>query len=253
VLTPWTKIHVVVGIPSRRGLQPETREAVAEIGKRLEERGASAVLKVVNAGATCGCARGLTFAAFLDEPNATHLLSLDDDLVVSGDAIVKLVELEASFAGIAYRFRQDAEAWTCQVTREECLQEPDERGSIQVSRLGGGLILYKREVAQELAERFGFFTYRGVRGLRATLETVTEDGRYLTEDYALCDKWRSIGGQIRLLLDATTAHIDPNGTKYAGNFGLFFHRYRKLWAEAAALAQPGAMFVPLQPGTQAAP
>jgi hypothetical protein len=95
--------------------------------------------------------------------------------------------------------------------------EADDDGFAPVRAIGSAALLISREALVRIAES-GLVAHAH-SGMYAADQHedgwtffdpfVDEDGHYLSEDYALCHRWRTLGGQVWADLETTTRHIGP--------------------------------------------
>lgn len=137
--------------------------------------------------------------AFL-ESDATHLLSVDSDIAWRVDALDALLALEVDFAFGQYRQKT--------VERRLCQSGPIEVTSERAEweRCGAGFLLLTRAAVAQLTRRAEldgevYVDTDGVRraNLHGTPSYVDrDDGTRVAEgeDFALCRRWRALGGRI---------------------------------------------------------
>ena len=92
---------------------------------------------------------------------------------------------------------------------------------VRVAEAGTGLMLIRRSVFAKMAEAFPENAYvsdhsadvlNGVeKKMFAYFRTGIFEGRYLSEDYYFCHKWREIGGDVWLFPWALTTHYGTYG------------------------------------------
>jgi glycosyltransferase involved in cell wall biosynthesis len=107
---------------------------------------------------------------------------------------------------------------------------------VRVSEAGTGMMLIKRSVFKKMEEAFPENAYvsdhsrdvlSGVeKKMFAYFRTGIFDGRYLSEDYYFCHKWREIGGDIWLFPWAITTHYGTYG--FQGSVGHLINTLRKV-------------------------
>lgn len=107
---------------------------------------------------------------------------------------------------------------------------------VRVAEAGTGLMLIKRSVFEKMAEAFPENAYvsdhsrdiaNGVeKKMFAYFRTGIFDGRYLSEDYYFCHKWREIGGDVWLFPWALTTHYGTYG--FQGSVGHLINTLRKI-------------------------
>ena len=219
----WSKVHLLIGIPSKRGIMPECVQALFDIRSAVQKRGGLCDFTSTRAPLMC-MARGVVMLSAIFHAEVTHFLSLDDDLSISGADVCRLIEADYDVVGAAYRIKYSDKRlqFVALFSPEQVDQEP-ERGTLAMQRIGGGLILYKRAALEKLRDAYGIFVWGGIHGLNTPIEYTDEEGVFLTEDYATCDRWRRLGGEVRLLLDCNVSHVNGDGENFIGN-------YKDIWA-----------------------
>jgi hypothetical protein len=188
-------------------------------------------------------ARSVVAARFLDTPNATHLLFADADIAFQPEQMLRLLRADKDFAAAFYPLKQiDWAAIPGRVVGGEPLEaaglsyvgslcEGDElqvEGDFATARYAGtGFQLIKRNVFERLIAAYPetqFLKVDTLPGLMpksdhlyalfdCTIDSVT--GSYLSEDYAFCQRWRTIGGTIWLDLKSRLTHVGPQS--FAGH------------------------------------
>ena len=157
-------------------------------------------------------ARNECVARFLGS-QATHLLFIDADIGFKPESALRLLESGFSVVAGAYplkcdelRFPVDYEALG-PVHNGFCKAPAVTTGFMCVARAVFETIRVDRPdlryVTDDGQERFAFF------------DSAIVDGRYLSEDYAFCRLWESVGGEVYL---DTTPHLVHHGRKaYSGS------------------------------------
>lgn len=166
----------------------------------------------------------------------SHLLMLDADVVVSPEAVERLVRSGHDVAGCVVPLR--SVNWKRvreflnerpEATEEELRAISAEYavnfdkgqnsidGFIPVQSIGSAVMLISRNALVQMSE--SDTVQYAKRGLHAAdLKSdgwtffdpfVDAQGTYLSEDYAFCDRWRSQGGKVWADLRSTTRHIGP--------------------------------------------
>lgn len=111
---------------------------------------------------------------------------------------------------------------------------------VRVAEAGTGLMLIKRSVFEKMAKALPENAYvsdhsrdlrTGVeKKMHAYFRTGIFDGRYLSEDYYFCHKWREIGGDVWLFPWALTTHYGTYG--FQGSVGHLVNTLRKIEEKA---------------------
>ena len=144
-------------------------------------------------------ARNSCAAKFL-AGDATHLMFVDADIQFRAEDIVKLVSHDKDIVGGIYPQKTLPPKMVVN-TLKNGKREGD---LIEVGTLGTGFMLVKRIVFEAMIEE-GAQKYTDAIGLSSVENdnqydffncTIDSNGRYLTEDWSFCRRWRQLGGQI---------------------------------------------------------
>ncbi len=191
-------------------------------------------------------ARALLAARFLDNPDATHLLFVDGDIAFDAAQFERLFALDQDFAGAMYpakridwpqlvrRMAEGEPAPTAGLQYVGALCTGDAlrtRGGFATARYAGtGFLLLKRTVLERLIAAHPELAFCGIHGTpEFDVDTKNrfalfdpmidpETGMYLSEDFAFCQRWRALGGEIWLDLHSALTH---GGTAdFVGNTAL---------------------------------
>jgi hypothetical protein len=159
-------------------------------------------------------ARARLFGTFYRSDH-THFLSIDDDIGWYWGDVVQMLMFKREFiaaAGpkkippprpleFAMTLRKD------DGTVMPLHQEPD-TGLMRVSRVGGAFVMIQRSVAQEMTSEHPELKFQMDDGTTewALYTPMVVNGVYLSEDYAFCQRWQKIGGDIFVLPNARLKH-----------------------------------------------
>jgi len=144
-------------------------------------------------------ARNSCAAKFL-AGDATHLMFVDADIQFRPEDIVKLVAHDKDIVGGIYPQKTLPSKMVVN-TLENGKREGD---LVEVGTLGTGFMLIKRGVFERMIAA-GTQKYTDAIGLEESANnyqydffncTIDSQGRYLTEDWSFCRKWRELGGTI---------------------------------------------------------
>jgi hypothetical protein len=178
--------------------------------------------------------RSVLVSRFLDNPRATHLMFVDADIAFEPNQFLRLLRLGKDFAAGAYPLKQID--WLA-IPRRAVIGEPLAAAGLsyvgqicegdQLRREGGfatakyagtGFQLIRRAVFERLIGAHPELKFRAVHtltnetpnsnNLYALFECTIdpETGVYLSEDYAFCQRWRALGGEIWLDLQSKLTH-----------------------------------------------
>jgi len=175
-------------------------------------------------------------SAVVRNPDITHLLMLDADVVVAPDGVERLVRAGHDVCGAVVALRQigwqrvrehldecpDATAEDLRsIANEYAVQMlPGQRrvdGFVPVRFIGSAAMLISRAALVVLSDTDQVERVEnglpGPDGLDSGWTffdpIVDEAGTYLSEDYAFCERWRLSGGTIWADLQTPTRHIGP--------------------------------------------
>ena len=177
-------------------------------------------------------------AAFLDDAKSTHLLFIDADIVFDPGAVFRLLDFGRPLVAGIY----PAKLIQWDVVREKAKQgvEPLEAASLRYVYMletadkaavvdgfararwaGTGFMMIERGALERLAEAHPELAYSGVHSIPDHLKGTKnrfalfdplidpESRVYLSEDYAFCQRWRGLGGEVWIDLTSRLTHIGP--------------------------------------------
>lgn len=147
--------------------------------------------------------------------DCTHLFFIDADIAFETTDVLRLIESGKSVAGAAYPKKAVGAGFNVNPLDDDLAsgQSEAEDGWLEVQEIATGFMCIERSVLVRMAEaypelllvsdmddsgepQFGFFIPFIEPGRR----------RYLSEDYAFCQRWRAIGGRIDCYGPAWFAH-----------------------------------------------
>ena len=144
-------------------------------------------------------ARNSCAAKFLSG-DCTHLMFVDADIQFKPQDIVKLINHDKDIVGGVYPQKTLPPKMVVNT-----LNNGEQQGDlIEVGTLGTGFMLIKRSVFEKMIEA-GATPYVDAIGLSPKENanqydffqcTIDSNGRYLTEDWSFCRRWRQLGGKI---------------------------------------------------------
>ncbi len=186
-------------------------------------------------------ARSTLVAAFMDHPQATHLLFVDADIVFSPEQFHRMLAFDKDFVAGLYPLKTiDWEAVPARVVGGEALNgaglsyvgtllDPEHRkvedGFATAQYAGTGFQLIKRVVFEKLIAAHPELRFNAIHALAREAPKSQnlyalfdcfidpDSGVYLSEDYAFCQRWRALGGDIWLDLKSKLTHVGPDHFK----------------------------------------
>lgn len=171
------------------------------------------------------------------DPSFTHLLMLDADVVVPADGLERIVRSGYDFVGCSVALRnvnwdraKELSAGRAFVPVEHLRlvateyavwfdedSDMNEEGFAPVRAIGSAVMLISRDALVQISQ--SDLVQHAVNGMAAADQRhdgwtffdpiVDENGNYLSEDYALCHRWRALGGQVWADLQTPTRHVGP--------------------------------------------
>ena len=155
-------------------------------------------------------ARNSCAAKFLTG-DATHLMFVDADIQFRAEDIVKLVAHNKDIVGGIYPQKTLPPKMVVN-TLDNGKREGD---LVEVGTMGTGFMMIKRVVFEEMIDQ-GAHKYTDAIGPSNEENsnqydffncTIDSQGRYLTEDWSFCRRWRELGGQIWADTTIALAHV----------------------------------------------
>ena len=159
-------------------------------------------------------------AKFLFNQTATHLMFIDADLGFDAESILRLLCANQDIVGGVYPMKRIPIRYVINTVPNPIMQGD----LVEVSTLGTGFMLIRREVIEKMIAAHPELKYRDNIGIGQQYEPlmyglfdtmIDPDGNYLSEDWTFCYLWRMMGGKVfadsGIKLDHTGYH------KYAGD------------------------------------
>jgi hypothetical protein len=203
--------------------------------RACDRRGVGLEVALHGSDALITRARSILATQFLEAADHTHLLFVDADIGFSPEQIFRLLESGRDLVGGVYPLKRIN--WE-RVRRAAAAGAPDlqavstdfvistlppsekgrlEDGFMQVSAVGTGLMMISRRVLETIRnanpQLRARFPEAEARIAEAVLyfETMIEpdSGRYLSEDFAFCRRWRDCGGEVWADLTGRLSHMGP--------------------------------------------
>jgi hypothetical protein len=145
-------------------------------------------------------AKNTLVSKFLEQPDSTHLMFIDGEIAWEPWHLMVLLNRKVDVIGGLYPTKTIPIRWV--VNTFEGAEEGED-GLHEVSRVGSGFMLVKREVFDTLSKHPSVVQYKneGEVGteqpvLRTYFESGVKNELYVNDDWNFCDNWRSMGGKI---------------------------------------------------------
>ena len=233
-LSPY---YLLIGTPSADGKPDDDYARSLSLTKELIERhGGKCDSFKTRHISDISLARAKLLAFFLKHEKATHLLMIDQDQAWPPEEVAYMLLLNRHFLAAVsckkvlppeYAFNMHGDDGRLVPMYHEL-----ETNVASIPYVGGAFIMITRECAEKLVMSYPELEYITPED---TVECaifdpviLTENGqkRRLSDDYALCYRWRKIGGKVEVKLDVRLAHI---GT----------HRFEGSLVEHLTKTEPG--------------
>jgi len=226
------KQKVCFAIPTITGdMRCETMISIMEAVIMCRELGIDTDVLVLANCPVLPVARNTLVAMFLADPDATDLFFIDYDVKFNAEAVIQLLRRPEEIIAGAYRVKvDDSTTWAVEIHHENgvpCGKVDGDEVLIRADFLATGFMRIKRGVFPKLQAAYPELRYRenviktenrkieeaydyfamGVDGVR---------GRYTTEDFSFCQRWRDIGGELWVYPNIDFDHIGKKA--YKGNY-----------------------------------
>ena len=231
-------MRVAFAIPTITGdIRCETAKNLIEAVLACHAAGIETDLLILANCPVLPVARNTLVAMFMADPDATDLFFLDYDVGFDPLAVVKLLQRPEEIIAGAYRVKVDDRTDFSVVPMSsegqfvgKVLSSDPPLAILKAEFLATGFMRIKRTVFEQMAEKYPELKYQEsvVKTLNRKIEEAYDffgmgidhtRGRYTTEDYMFCKRWRDIGGELWIYPDI---HFDHIGRKaYSGNFHEF--------------------------------
>ena len=145
-------------------------------------------------------ARNTLTAKFLNNTDSTHLMFIDADIGWEPWHLLVMLNADKDVIGGLYPMKSIPIKWCV-----NGFEGAKEDGPLQeVSKTGTGFLLIKRHVFEKLKSHPHVIPFNNDIGLDPALDvnmktyfdTGVRENRYYSEDWAFCENWRDLGGEV---------------------------------------------------------
>lgn len=170
----------------------------------LLQHGIDLIPMVVNGQALIQLARnemlGVAYEGFDD------IVFVDADVAVTPEDLVRLLSHDVPFVGAAVAKKIEGEDYSIRSKSGSVNVEGD---LWEVDGLATGLLRIRKDAIEKLCDSFGeYVDDKGIVQPNVCAVIVQDDGRILSEDFVLCERWKQLGGKV---------YVDP--ALKPGHFG----------------------------------
>lgn len=155
--------------------------------------------------------------------DATDLVFVDDDVCWQRGGLVRLLDAPVDFVAGVYRRRVNEETYPLKWLDDRADLIADEKtGLLEVEAVPGGFVRISRRALVAMNEHYkGELTQQTPLAIdgkwTALCEPLWRGNRRFGEDFALCMRWRDIGGSVWIVPEMTMGHMGPSS--FNGNVG----------------------------------
>lgn len=148
------------------------------------------------------------------------LFFIDSDTEWEPEWFFNILERPEPVVGGALIKKTDKEGYTVKLVDKK-LKHSQDRKLIEVDGVGTGFMKVSRFALDKLWEMSDEYTSEGEKH-RMVFDIKVENGDLISEDYILCNKWKSLGYKVWLDPTITCNHIGIK--KFKGNFENFIKK-----------------------------
>ena len=204
---------LMIAIPAYDGkLNIDSAFALSNLAVQVQALGVKLYLTHLSGCSLITKARNALVADFLNS-DADTLLFVDADVVISADAVLRLLALSTGkdvTAGIYPRRGMDRKFFLDYHLDGQGALEFDENGLLRVKRIGTGFMMIQRHVLETMIQRHPEWAYENNVDIRtdyAVFDLGIVDGQYYGEDYLFCDRASAEGFTIFLDPSISLPHV----------------------------------------------
>ncbi len=221
-------MKVVFAVPALTGtLNVECALSLMQAQRILDLKGIPHELFTLSRATCISMARNSLAAMFMADPEASDLFFIDSDLGFDSISVLKLLERPEHIVAGIYPMKRDEGGFPVKIKTKEGVPV-GQGGLIEAELLPGGFMRIKREVFNYLAQAHPELKYDdNVLEVDTGVAKQAYDffgmgvysKQFRSEDYAFCQRWRDLGGQLWVYPDIDFQHVGSKS--YCANY----HQY----------------------------
>lgn len=233
--------HIFIATPCYGGMVTQSyMQSIIGCMAESEASGFRLTLSMLGDDALITRARNTLLHQFFAHSDASHILFIDSDIGFHARDIATLLATDKPVIGAAYPLK--AHYWNdrtiallqrgeppetaCLRYVGECvaLDDAGTEALVPVAYVGTGFLLIRREVVAKMIKAYPQTRYRRIDAPDAPSEQFfalfdcmidPETQTYLSEDFAFCQRWRSLGNTVWLHRGIQISHTGP--TSFSGS------------------------------------
>jgi hypothetical protein len=224
-------MKVLIGTPAYGGMITEGYfQSILNLKNHAYALGLDVSIMTLTNESLVTRARNEVVAAFMAD-DYTDLLFIDADIKFDAEHVLRILSAPFEVCATPYAMKglnwdavaadtsQDAEAAkkasihsVINMTNDATIQD----GFVTAIDAGTGFMRIQKSVINKMIEAYPETAYiaDGVSSTGqqrwALFDTVIEDGRYLSEDYAFCRRWQALGGKV--WVDVESSYLGHQGS-----------------------------------------
>jgi hypothetical protein len=211
-----TKVHICM--PCYGGMLTEsTFMSFVKWGNTARQLGIDWTMETMTNESLITRARNTLTAKFLLNNDSTHLMFIDADIGWEPWHLLVMLNADKDVIGGLYPMKSLPIKWC--VNGFDGAKTSDDGNLQEVSKTGTGFLLIKRHVFEKLNKHPHVIPFKNDIGLDPALDahmktyfdTGVRENRYYSEDWAFCENWRDLGGEVwvdkRVLLKHTGTYV----------------------------------------------
>ncbi len=190
-------------------------------------------ISILSGCALLSVARNTLVSMFM-ETDATDLFFIDSDVGFPPEGVVKLLRRDEGVVGGVYPFKRDGLSFPAMIKTEDGVpigrqgqdKEDQDNYLIEADGVPAGFLRIKRRVIEKMLEAYPQLNYNGdplaisdtarVKGCDLFNVGASDGTRWMPEDYAFCERWIAIGGQVWVYPNLEFEHVGKKS--YKGNY-----------------------------------
>ena len=231
----YSSVKVIIATPCYGGMvSTEYMRSMCGLVGSFIKTGVKHEVRTISNDSLVTRARACLLSCFLSDPQATHLLFIDADITFNAKSVYRLLAADRDVVGGVYpmksvnwdavkdvldkdpKISNDSLAHRSatyvinvhSTENDRSLTGQMKEGFVKVANIGTGFLMIKKNVFEKMIEAYPDAKYKNdipsFKGKPEEENMYTffdtwrhpETKRYLSEDYAFCQKWIDLGGEV---------------------------------------------------------
>lgn len=238
---------IFIATPCYGGLVTQAyMQSIISLMQHLANTPLNLTLALLGNDALITRSRNTLVSSFLNDTAATHLLFIDADISFAPEQVMRLIEADKPLVGAMYPIK--ALDWDLAAQRQTDSAETTEESAMHYvgtphqgdwakrdgdfvtgSYVGTGMMLVARAAIETMIAAYPDLQYNAIHSYPREKRTPStqyalfecmidaNSGLYLSEDYAFCQRWRDIGGDVWVDTASKLTHTGSHA--FPGNAG----------------------------------